>query len=121
MQKLFSMFPTGLPGAALLLVRASVAFALLLTDYGHRNVLPGWVHGIAVLISVALSVGYLTPIAAATALLFHMLLLFGIGVDSTAVAVIFALDTIALALLGPGAYSIDSYRFGRRLVVLPPQ
>lgn len=121
MQKLFSMFPPGLPGLALLLARASVALALLLTDYGHRHVLSGWIHGAAILISVALSVGCLTPIAAAVALVFHALLWFIAGVDSAAVAVIFALDAIALALLGPGAYSIDSYRFGRRLVVLPPQ
>lgn len=121
MQKLFSMFPPGLPGFALLLVRVSVAFALLLADYGHRHVLPGWAHGTAILISVALSVGYLTPIAAATAFAFHVLLWFGADPDSTAVTVIFAIDAIALALLGPGAYSIDSYRFGRRLIVLPPQ
>jgi hypothetical protein len=121
MQKLFSMFPPGLPGLALLLVRAAVAFALLFTDYGHRTVLPVWVHGTAILIAVALSVGYLTPIAAATAFVFHVLLWFGAGADSTAVTVIFAIDAIALALLGPGAYSIDSHRFGRRLVVLPPQ
>ena len=121
MQKLFSMFPTGLPGLALLLVRASVALALLLTDYGYRTVLPVWVHGTAILIAVALSVGYLTPIAAGTALAFHALLWFGTGVDSIGMTVIFALDATALALLGPGAYSVDSYRFGRRVVVLPPQ
>jgi len=121
MQKLFSMFPPGLPGFALLLMRLSVVLALLLTDYGHRHMLPGWIHGVAILISVALSVGCLTPIAAAAALVFNGLLWFGAGVDSAAEAVIFALDAIALAFIGPGAYSIDAYRFGRRLVVLPPQ
>ena len=30
------------------------------------------------------------------------------------------LDALALVLIGPGAYSIDARRFGRRLVVLPP-
>jgi hypothetical protein len=33
---------------------------------------------------------------------------------------VLSLDALALALLGPGAYSVDSRRFGRRLVVLPP-
>jgi hypothetical protein len=121
MQKLFSMFPLGLPGLALLLVRASVVLALLLADHGHRHVLPGWIHAVAVLISIALLVGYLTPIAAATALVFHALLWFGTGVDSASMAAIVALDAIALALLGPGAYSIDAHLFGRRVVVLPPQ
>jgi hypothetical protein len=124
MQRLFSMFPPapglvalplhvfarrhdGLPGLALLLVRASVVLALLLADYGHRHVLPGWIYALAMLISFALSVGYLTSIAAAAALVFHGLLWFGVGVDSVAVAVIFALDAMALALVRPGAYSID--------------
>lgn len=115
------MFPPGLPGLALLLVRASAALALLLTDRGHQHVLPGWVHAVVIVVSVTLSVGYLTPIAAAAALAFHALLWLGVGVDSAAVAIIFALDAIALALLGPGAYSIDSYRFGRRRVVLAPK
>lgn len=115
------MFPPGLPGLALLLVRASVGLALLFDYYAHRHELFGWIHAAAILVSAALCVGYLTPIAAATALLLHGLIWFGAGVDSAAVAVIFALHAIALALLGPGAYSVDSYRFGRRLVVLPPQ
>jgi hypothetical protein len=121
MQKLFSMFPAGLPGLALLFLRASAVLALLLAVHGHRYLLPAWAHGLALLVSVALSVGYLTPLAAATALVCHGLIWIDAGVDSPALAVVFALDAIALALLGPGAYSIDAYRFGRRLVVLPPQ
>ncbi len=31
----------------------------------------------------------------------------------------FFFTAIALALLGPGAYSFDSYRFGRRVVEVP--
>ena len=41
----------------------------------------------------------------------------GVSVGPTALV---CLDALALALMGPGAYSIDSYRFGRRVVVLPP-
>jgi hypothetical protein len=122
-QRLFSMFPSGLPGLALLLLRASAAIALLLDSYGygHRHALPGWMQGAALLIIVALSAGYLTPIAATLALVCHGLIWFDLGVDSTVVAAVISLDAIALALLGPGAYSADSYRFGRRLVVLPPR
>lgn len=120
MQRLFTMFPRGSPGFALLLLRASAAIALLLEAYGHGHELPGWARGAAILISIALSAGYLTPIAATLALVCHGLIWFGLGVDSAVVAVLFCLDAMALALLGPGAYSVDSYRFGRRLVVLPP-
>ena len=119
-QRLFSMFPPGLPGLALLLLRASAAIALLLDGYGHRHGLPGWAQGAAILLSIALSVGYLTPIAAMLAFVCHGLIWFALGTDSAVVASVFCLDALAVALLGPGAYSADSYRFGRRLVVLRP-
>lgn len=114
------MFPTGLPGLALLLLRASVAIALLLEHYAHRHELPLWVQGAAILISVALSLGYLTPIVALIGLAFHGLTWVNFEDASAGVAIVVALDAIALALLGPGAYSADAYRFGRRVVVLPP-
>jgi hypothetical protein len=120
-QKLFSMFPVGLPGLALLLIRASVALTLLLQCYVERQGISGWIHAAATAIAAALCVGYLTPIASASALLLHGSIWFGAGIDSAAGAIIVALDGIALALLGPGAYSLDSRLFGRRLVVLPPQ
>jgi hypothetical protein len=116
------MFPPGLPGLALLLLRMSVAIALLLDNYAHRDVLHGWAHAAAILISLVISVGYLTPVVAGAALALHAFvwLASGFSVDGAAVAVILSLDAVALALLGPGAYSLDSRRFGRRLVVLPP-
>jgi hypothetical protein len=116
------MFPPGWPGVALLLLRASVAIALLVETYAQRQSLGGWMQVAAILISLAISVGYLTPIAAAAALLFHALigLVAGGGLNGAAVAIVLSLDALALALLGPGAYSFDSRRFGRRLVVLPP-
>jgi uncharacterized membrane protein YphA (DoxX/SURF4 family) len=67
-------------------------------------------------------VGYLTPIVASMALACHALIWFAVGadLDVAVAALVFALNALALALLGPGAYSLDSRRFGRRLVVLPP-
>jgi uncharacterized membrane protein YphA (DoxX/SURF4 family) len=118
-QRLFLMFPTGLPGLALLLLRVSVAIGLLSESYLHRKDLPGWAQGAAVLVSLALSLGYLTPIVAVVGLLVHTVIWFELGTGA-AIATILCLDAIALALLGPGAYSVDSYFFGRRVVVLPP-
>jgi hypothetical protein len=71
-------------------------------------------------ISLALALGCLTPIVAIAALLLHALIWLRVGIDGDASAIMFSLDAIALALLGPGAHSIDSYRSGRRLVVQPP-
>jgi hypothetical protein len=119
-QRLFSMFPPGLPGLALLVLRASVAMAVLFEEYAHRQGLSGWIHGAAIVLSISLCVGYLTPVAAAFGFVFHALVWSGLGVGSAGIAIIISLDALALALLGPGAYSVDSYRFGRRVVVLRP-
>lgn len=114
------MFPHGLPGLALLLLRAAVAIALLIHTYGHEQLLSSALLATAILLAVALLVGYWTPIVAVVALVLHGLVWLATGIDSAAVAGVFCLDAIALALLGPGAYSLDSYRFGRRLLVPPP-
>ena len=120
MQRLFSMFPPGSPGLALLLLRASVTIALFLDIHAHYQRLSGWMLGAAIILSVALCAGYLTPIAAVLAFLFQVLLGTSAGVASAGPGVLFCLDALALALIGPGAYSVDAYRFGRRVVVLPP-
>ena len=104
----------------MLLLRASVATALLAHGYAQRQNLPGWAQAAPILVSFVISVGYLTPIAAIIGFAAHGVMWWALGPDNPAVAVIILLDTVALALLGPGAFSIDSYRFGRRVVVLPP-
>jgi putative oxidoreductase len=114
------MFPTGLPGLALLLLRASVAIALVTRAYIHRPELAGWTQAAVILISLVISAGYLTPIVALMALALHAFLWSALGAGNDAMVIIILLDAVALVLLGPGAYSIDSYRFGRRVVVLPP-
>jgi hypothetical protein len=104
----------------LLLLRASVVSALLFQDHAHRQQLVVWVHGFALVLSVASAVGYQTPIIALMGLLFHSLIWARLGIGSIAEVTIVSLDAMALALLGPGAYSLDSYLFGRRVLVLPP-
>ena len=72
------------------------------------------------LISFALSIGLLTPVAAMTGLLLHGMIWVHTDTVRVIAAVIVTLDVLALAMLGPGAYSIDAWRFGRRIVVIPP-
>jgi putative oxidoreductase len=120
-QRLFFMFPAGWPGVGLLFLRSSVAIALLVEAYCHRQHPPSWMQGAAIVLSTTLFAGYLTPISAAIGLLLHALIWSRLGAANAATAIVVSLDVIALALLGPGAYSIDSFRFGRRVVAVPPR
>jgi hypothetical protein len=114
------MFPPGYPGIGLLFLRSSVACALLAEGYCYRQGLPAWLQGAAILLSLTLFAGYLTPIAAAIGLLVHGFIWFKFGAANAAPAIIVFLDAISLVLVGPGGYSVDASRFGRRVVVLPP-
>jgi hypothetical protein len=115
LQRLFSMFPTGWPGFALLLLRASVAVSPLLGTEGHSQHHPYWYIFVLVL-ATALCCGFLTPLAALVVFALQ-LNRFGHGGLET---LVFLFDALSLSMLGPGAYSVDAYRFGRRLVELPP-
>ena len=120
MQKLFSMFPRGAPGLALLLLRLFVSAELVsdaLTVLSDLNLV---LVGALVACALAIAAGFMTPIAAILAVLIETI---GLGTYSAQVALHSlapVVTGIALALLGPGAYSIDARVFGRRLMEFGP-
>ena len=103
----------------MLFMRSSVAIALLVEGYCRREGLPVWMQAAGVVLSIIMFAGCMTPIAAAIGLLCHGLIWFRLGINAAA-AITISLDIVALILLGPGAYSIDAYRYGRRVLTPPP-
>ena len=86
-----------------------------------------WALGLFALISgLALIAGFFTPgaaVAVSTATLFIAVTWIPpagatFRMDRLA-AILVIVDGLALALLGPGAHSIDAYLFGRREIIIP--
>ena len=117
-QRLYFMFPGGSAGIALLILRFCAGGSLLMCALDHGQFpSAGWTTlGIGVIL-LLIGVGILTPIACTVGAVieaFYQLSSYGINQWQ---AVFALLVTIALGMLGPGAFSIDARLFGRRLIV----
>jgi hypothetical protein len=110
------MFPDGAAGLGLLCVRLSVIATLILgvqlTQPGSQLVM--WATGI---LGLLLGVGFATPICASICCLVEAYILLSTRGAAPGCVSVSALVALALALLGPGAYSIDARLFGRKIVV----
>lgn len=103
------MFPAGLPGVALLVLRNCIAFALAGSAFPS-----GWQHAAYLLLLSMLCFGLFTPVVCGIAI---AAILFNLAHSPAANIVVLALSTLSLALLGPGAFSIDGRMFGRRILI----
>ena len=68
-------------------------------------------------LSVLLCIGLLTPITAVLCMLFVLRVWLGEVSSMLVFPLCLLLEALALALLGPGAYSLDARLFGRRRII----
>jgi uncharacterized membrane protein YphA (DoxX/SURF4 family) len=121
MQRLFSTFADGWPGAGLLLLRLFTGLTLIHSGIvrAHQGspLVTGALLIFGVVAGVSLMIGFFTPVVGALTAIVEAC----IGISQIASpggdpwnAVTAATLAACLAMIGPGAWSIDARRFGRR-------
>ena len=119
MQRLFSTFPCGLPGAGLVLLRATTAIPLvhagLLTASSPAPVVVDVVIGVA---AIPLLIGLWTPVAGGLIAAAELGLAWFQPSDPWTFVHVGVLAG-AIALLGPGGCSVDARLFGRKQIQIP--
>jgi hypothetical protein len=115
MKSMFLAFPGGSAGVGLLVLRLSLAGSLIVT-LGSVDPQP-WLLFLAIMTSIGLGAGFLTRLMAGISILAMASVIPESG--APALVILNLADAVALALIGPGAFSVDARLFGRRTVVLP--
>jgi uncharacterized membrane protein YphA (DoxX/SURF4 family) len=129
LRRLYSSFPGSLPGAGLLLLRITVGVGLLIQasawliesqTSGNGMWSPGL---LALVIGISFILGFLTPLAGAVSALAGMAIRLLHPEWSSSMTSLLGVNplamVIAITLLGPGAFSLDAYFFGRRRIIVP--
>jgi len=123
MKRLFSAFVNGLPGLGLLLLRVIGGVALIvqglrLAAHGSspQLIIP---HVIAAAGGLLLLMGLRTSLGAVIVVISELWIAFAHSHDPW-VGVLLATIGTALALLGPGAWSIDARRLGWKRIEIRP-
>ncbi len=122
MQRLFSTFPNGWPGAGLLLLRLGLGTALIYL--GVVTLLSSAAAAIATVenlsaigAGILLLVGLWTPLAGGVATLGQtwqaLSCCFPVR-EAAWIHVLLSVFSVSVAMLGPGAWSIDARLFGRK-------
>lgn len=118
MQRLFSTFADGWPGAGLLLLRLVAGVPLLYFAIVHRTTntdLVSFARLLAAAGAFFLIIGLWTPIAGAVIALVEWWMTFS-HVGNPLIAFLLAALAAGLAMIGPGAWSFDARLFGRKQI-----
>jgi putative oxidoreductase len=122
LRRLFSTFAQGLPGAGLLLLRLAAGTSLLLHETSQLTPEePVW-QAVTLVVRVCLSTllvaGVWTPVVGTLIATLELATAFWHPSDMWIHGLVASLG-VALALLGPGAWSVDAWLFGWRRIEIP--
>lgn len=114
----FFNFPEGFQGLALLLLRLAVT--LVLAREAGEFLVAGWeLPGAFICLAALLAgIGFLTPVSALLTALAEVVLMILHNSSEEWSRFLVASILIALTVLGPGAYSIDRWLFGRKRLTI---
>jgi putative oxidoreductase len=117
LQRLFSTFADGWPGLGLLLQRLLTGAILLYCGITHlgkaSQFVPITPHTIAAGAGILLLVGLWTPVGGALVTIVELWIVL-LRVGDPLVPLMLAILGATLAMIGPGAWSIDARLFGRK-------
>ena len=117
LQRLFSTFADGWPGLGLLLQRLLTGTILLYCGITHlgkaSQFVPITPHVIAAGAGILLLVGLWTPVGGALVTIVELWIV-SLRVGDPLVPLMLAILGATLAMIGPGAWSIDARLFGRK-------
>ena len=115
MRRLFSNFARGRPGAGLLIMRFAAGITVVVTgttELLHGPALePAILHGLAIAGGILLTLGLWTPVAGSLVAVIQLWSVLSQPGDPWTKILLLALG-LGLALVGPGAWSIDAHVFG---------
>lgn len=132
LRKLFSTFPSDWPGIGLLLLRALVGCSLIAQGVAFVQS-PNRGLGVCCAAALALTSGAFLLAGLMTPLVAVLVAIGGVGIalslvplpgydlfDGYPAIINLIVLSIAIALLGPGAFSVDARMFGRREITIRP-
>jgi hypothetical protein len=115
---MFTMFPAGIPGFGLAILRFSAAGAGIASVMSGGENCSNWICIAFLPFGLALLLGLLTPVSCIGSLALQGVIIYQLGPVGIAHCALSILLATAVLMLGPGAYSIDARLFGRRRVVV---
>jgi putative oxidoreductase len=121
-QRLFSTFADGWPGRGLLTQRLLLASALFYSCFSCLSVTPICAtlvpHSMGALAGVLLLAGLWTPVAGVLVAIVEAWIAFS-APKVDALPAIIGVFGASLAMIGPGAWSLDAWLFGRKHIDPP--